>query len=280
MRTKAKRRDLTIITGELRTALKRETTSIIEVGALLVEAKKQVMHGEWLPWLENEFSLSERSAQRYLLVGRFAAKYDSLSDLNLTAEALYALSSPHNYVTPEVITAVLEEAKEKRVGEGRVWEIAAAMLPKEADEQPDEQPDGQPAAAAQAAAEDAEATLDDPPPDLPPSSEPPPPVKPPPELPDELVNVFRDAVEALKPLVTKKAARFVGLVASSDLIQIADFLNMVAKLEMEKRGNDGPTQESADEMKNRMAAPDSDLDVRSFNNGILRRDHKPADAEA
>jgi hypothetical protein len=114
MRTKAKRRDLTIITGELRTALKRETTSIIEVGALLVEAKKQVMHGEWLPWLENEFSLSERSAQRYLLVGRFAAKYDSLSDLNLTAEALYALSSPHNYVTPEVITAVLEEAKEKR----------------------------------------------------------------------------------------------------------------------------------------------------------------------
>jgi hypothetical protein len=50
------------ITGELHVALKRETGDILTVGGLLAEAKDKISHGEWLPWLKNEFSMSVRSA--------------------------------------------------------------------------------------------------------------------------------------------------------------------------------------------------------------------------
>jgi hypothetical protein len=59
-------RTLRVIVGELHRALNAETSNIIKIGELLVEAKTQVQHGGWLPFLKKEFSMSERSAQRYM----------------------------------------------------------------------------------------------------------------------------------------------------------------------------------------------------------------------
>src|SRR5262245_48735233 len=59
-------RTLEVIVGELHSALKTEVIGIIEIGELLVEAKEHVGHGEWLPWLRKELSMSTRTAQRYM----------------------------------------------------------------------------------------------------------------------------------------------------------------------------------------------------------------------
>ncbi len=51
----------------------------IEIGRRLVEAKELLEHGEWLPWLERETQISDRSAARYMQVFReYGAAQQSL----------------------------------------------------------------------------------------------------------------------------------------------------------------------------------------------------------
>ena len=61
------RRPLKTIAAEIATLLKRETRHVIEIGGLLAEAQEQLDENEqWLLWLRDNFSLSIRTAQRYL----------------------------------------------------------------------------------------------------------------------------------------------------------------------------------------------------------------------
>ena len=77
-------RALEVIVGELRSALKTETSDIIKIGELLVEAKTHVQHGRWLAFLK-KFSMSERSAQRYMKAYQFvSAKNVTVTDLDLS----------------------------------------------------------------------------------------------------------------------------------------------------------------------------------------------------
>ena len=54
---KAPPTELDRIATRLRTALRRETTNIIEIGNLLIESRKHLDHGEWQPWLAEHFDL-------------------------------------------------------------------------------------------------------------------------------------------------------------------------------------------------------------------------------
>jgi hypothetical protein len=116
-------RTLSIIADELHAALKHETDEIINIGGLLIEAKAHLKHGKWLPWLRNEFSMSERSAQRYMKVHEFA-KSATVADFNLSPTVLYLLSADDYWkgvgcereVREEATAAVLKEAAKKRVG--------------------------------------------------------------------------------------------------------------------------------------------------------------------
>lgn len=38
----------------------------VEAGRLLLQVKTQLMHGEWLPWLQANVEVSPRQAQRYI----------------------------------------------------------------------------------------------------------------------------------------------------------------------------------------------------------------------
>jgi hypothetical protein len=69
-------RTVDIITIELRLALRRGTADILNIGRPLAEAKEKIPHGNWLPWLKNEVSMSERSAQKYIKAADFAVKYE------------------------------------------------------------------------------------------------------------------------------------------------------------------------------------------------------------
>jgi Protein of unknown function (DUF3102) len=78
-------------------SLKRGIENAITAGNLLIEAKAKLnKHGQWLPWLRANCTMSERTAQLYMRPARFApelqAKSASLADL--TIERATALLGP------------------------------------------------------------------------------------------------------------------------------------------------------------------------------------------
>lgn len=70
----------------------------IHAGELLIEAKAQVRHGEWLPWLEANFPGSERTARGYMQV---ASNRQRVADLGSYREALAELAEPRAVATTE-----------------------------------------------------------------------------------------------------------------------------------------------------------------------------------
>ena len=72
-------------------AMKRSLGHALAAGKLLIEAKAQVPHGRWLPWLREHCQVPERSAQRYMLLARHApeleAKSANLADLTMDGAA-------------------------------------------------------------------------------------------------------------------------------------------------------------------------------------------------
>ena len=49
-------------------SLKQGLKHALDCGKLLLEAKKLVQHGEWLPWIRENCHFSERTAQVYMRV--------------------------------------------------------------------------------------------------------------------------------------------------------------------------------------------------------------------
>lgn len=85
-------RDLDIITEEIIFYKRQAGTSIIEIGKRLNEAKAQLSHGEWLPWLREKVDISERSATNFMRLSREYSKSAEIADLGATkALALLAL---------------------------------------------------------------------------------------------------------------------------------------------------------------------------------------------
>jgi hypothetical protein len=63
-----------------------------EAGRLLIEAKAALLHGSWLPWLQEAVGFSERTAQNYMRLARLSpAKAQAIADLGV-AEALAHLA--------------------------------------------------------------------------------------------------------------------------------------------------------------------------------------------
>ena len=84
-----------------------------------MEAKARVNHGEWLTWLNDNLDMDARTAQRAMSAAKFAAKYDSVSYLNLSVDALYDLSAGD--YSPAVVKAAMDAAKTKPVSAGTGW---------------------------------------------------------------------------------------------------------------------------------------------------------------
>lgn len=63
---------IAVITSEILFYKQQAGCAIIEIGRLLIEAKKQLKHGEWLPWLKEKVDFSERTAQNFM---KCAEKY-------------------------------------------------------------------------------------------------------------------------------------------------------------------------------------------------------------
>jgi hypothetical protein len=58
-------------------ALKDSLRHALVAGELLIEAKAQVPHGQWLPWLKDHCHISERTAQLYMRVAKNRADIET-----------------------------------------------------------------------------------------------------------------------------------------------------------------------------------------------------------
>jgi hypothetical protein len=92
-------------------------------GDLLIEAKAQLKHGEWLPWLEANCGLSERSAQVYMRLARNREKVKSAvaADLDLTIDAALQLLANPNAKASEPVD--LDELSLGQIMQLKLWRI-------------------------------------------------------------------------------------------------------------------------------------------------------------
>jgi hypothetical protein len=135
-----KKRTLRLIERELQVAMRNRTKDVLRIGALLLEAKGQVDHGEWLGWLRAQTGFLERSAQNFMNAARFAAKYATVADLKLRPSALYRLAKIHfsaaknDGYDPEVEAKVRQacfaEARGKWLDLMEVYQIEGRLTPK------------------------------------------------------------------------------------------------------------------------------------------------------
>jgi hypothetical protein len=89
----------------------------IAAGELLAEAKSKVPHGEWLPWLEANCEMSERTAQAYMRIARELgklepAKAQRVADLSVR-DALRSFSTATGAarLSPEGLDQALAKAE-------------------------------------------------------------------------------------------------------------------------------------------------------------------------
>lgn len=76
---------------EIKSYISQISQNIIEIGKRLIQAKSLVKHGEWSTWLENNFSLSQNVAGRFMQVAeRFS---NSATSQNLNQSQMIALLS-------------------------------------------------------------------------------------------------------------------------------------------------------------------------------------------
>lgn len=76
-------RPIEVITAEIRFYKDQAARNLIEIGRRLNEAKAQLNHGDWLPWLNDKVEFSERTAQNLMRIAREYTNTQLVSDLGL-----------------------------------------------------------------------------------------------------------------------------------------------------------------------------------------------------
>src|SRR5437899_2743662 len=102
---------------------KVECTSIFQIGKLLLEAKDQCEHGEWLDWLSREFAWSPRAAHYYIKAAELVSKFATVANLKVPVTTIYALSDLDDADVPKAITRLSAASKKGRVTAAQGCEI-------------------------------------------------------------------------------------------------------------------------------------------------------------
>jgi hypothetical protein len=220
------RRPLATIVGEIRGTFRADVGNVIRRGELLIEAKEQVEHGQWLAWLDQNFEMDDRTAQRAMAAAEFAAKYDTVSILNLSVSALYDLSAGCRSL--DVVAAAMAEAATKPVNRPRLWGIVGELAPPV-----DAETRRRVLGILTDAEVEAKAILDGPPPTQESI------------LCAQLTAAFRQltaAIQELKDLSTKSFGHFAGIKLTADELDYAANFLMQLKTAIEKQDKSSPTK--------------------------------------
>ena len=224
--------ELDRIVTQLRAMLRRDTTSIIEKGKLLLRSRELLAdeHGEWMPWLTENFDMSYRSAINYCKAAEYVARKGKSATVanfaNVAPTVLYGLAEG-NYTEQEESEILAQAKAGKRVDHDAALAICEALAPPDDDDADDGddqgQDDGDQDDGDDGAAENPEITAI-----IARGSE----VQPTENLPPTnfALRAFDQAISELKKLRTKRAAEFTGTIHNeNDLEIVADFIRAVAK---------------------------------------------------
>ena len=119
-------RDLLLIEGEILFYKRQAGGAFIEIGKRLNEAKRQLSHGEWLPWLREKVDISERSAQDLMRLAREYSKSAEIADLG-ASKALALLGLPASERERFAAEKHTVEGVEKSVSEMTAKELKQAI---------------------------------------------------------------------------------------------------------------------------------------------------------
>ena len=102
---------------------------IIEIGNELLAAKKEVGHGNWSAWLENEFSWSDRTARRFMAVAERFGKMDNVvrfQPSTLQAMLLLPVGTEEEFIDAQAAAGKPIETQSARDVQKHVKEFKAA----------------------------------------------------------------------------------------------------------------------------------------------------------
>lgn len=100
--------------------------AVIEIGRRLTEAKAQLKHGEWLPWLREKVEFSETSAQNFMRIAREYENTHLVGDLG-ASKALVLLALPASERENFASEKHLVNGEEKSVSEMSKRELEEAI---------------------------------------------------------------------------------------------------------------------------------------------------------
>jgi len=195
--------ELDRIVKQLRTVLRRRTSDVVLAGNLLIEARKLFAneHGEWQPWLAENFDLSYHTARNYVAAAEYVARQKLNGSIfgNLAPTVLYRLADG-GYTEQEEGEISAQAKAGKRIDQDRAFEICEALAPPD-DDDADDADDGGEDDGEDGDDAESEAILDGPPPDVPQTA---------PNLAptDYALHDFNQAIDALNRLRTKLPAQF------------------------------------------------------------------------
>lgn len=117
---------LDLITEEILFYKRQAGSAIIEIDKRLLEAKSQLSHGEWLPWLREKVDISERRAQDFMRIAREYSKSAEIADLG-ASKALALLALPESERAEFASGTHLVNGAEKSVSEMTAKELKTAI---------------------------------------------------------------------------------------------------------------------------------------------------------
>lgn len=88
-------RGIAVITDEILFYKNVGGSAVIEIGRRLMEAKAQLSHGEWLPWLRDKVDFSERTATNFMRLAKAYGNQQTIADLG-ASKALALLALPES----------------------------------------------------------------------------------------------------------------------------------------------------------------------------------------
>lgn len=131
-------RDIDIITEEINFYKQQAGTAILEIGRRLAEAKEQLSHGEWLPWLEEKVAFSERTAQQYIRLWKEYGKSATVAVLGVR-KALVLLALPESereeFAAENHAADMTSKELEEAVRQRKIAELKADSVQRELDKQ-------------------------------------------------------------------------------------------------------------------------------------------------
>lgn len=139
-------RELELIESEILLYKRQAGGAIIEIGKRLREAKAQLSHGEWLPWLREKVDISERSATNFMRLSKEYEKSAEIADLG-ASKALALLALPDSERAEFAAEKHRVDGEEKSVSEMTAKELKQAIRERDEARQAEERAKADAAAA-------------------------------------------------------------------------------------------------------------------------------------